>query len=76
LKDEALDRTWWKTRFGRGYGPFVRQTAEWMNKQANKQTNKNGMIHTKLKLSINITGGPNAGTLMLRHVMYTLITVS
>jgi hypothetical protein len=31
LKEEALDRTLWKTRFGRGYGPVVRQTAEWMN---------------------------------------------
>jgi hypothetical protein len=28
LKDEALDRTVWRTRFGRGYGPVVRQTAE------------------------------------------------
>jgi hypothetical protein len=28
LKDEALDRTLWRTRFGRGYGPVVRQTAE------------------------------------------------
>jgi hypothetical protein len=31
LKDEALDRTLWRTRFGRGYGPVLRQTAEWMN---------------------------------------------
>jgi hypothetical protein len=28
LKDEALDRTLWRTRFGRGYGPVVRQTTE------------------------------------------------
>jgi hypothetical protein len=28
LKKEALDRTLWRTRFGRGYGPVVRQTAE------------------------------------------------
>jgi hypothetical protein len=28
LKEEALDCTLWKTRFGRGYGPLVRQTAE------------------------------------------------
>jgi hypothetical protein len=28
LKEEALDRTQWKTRFGRGYGPVVRQTTE------------------------------------------------
>jgi hypothetical protein len=31
LKEEALDRTLWRTRCGRGYGPVVRQTAEWMN---------------------------------------------
>jgi hypothetical protein len=26
LREEALDRTVWRTGFGRGYGPFVRQT--------------------------------------------------
>ena len=30
LKEEALDRTLWRTRFGSGYGLVVRQTAEWM----------------------------------------------
>jgi hypothetical protein len=30
LKEEALDRTLWRTRFGTGYGPVVRQTTEWM----------------------------------------------
>jgi hypothetical protein len=28
LKKEALDRTAWRTRFGRGYGPVLRQTTE------------------------------------------------
>jgi hypothetical protein len=28
LKEEALDRTLWRTRFGRGYELVVRQTAE------------------------------------------------
>jgi hypothetical protein len=28
LKEEALDLTLWRTRFGRGYGPVVRQTTE------------------------------------------------
>jgi hypothetical protein len=28
FKEEALDRTMSRTRFGRGYGPVVRQTAE------------------------------------------------
>jgi hypothetical protein len=31
LQEEALDRTLWRTRFGRGYGPVGRQTTEWMN---------------------------------------------
>ena len=26
LKEEALDRTMWSARFGRGFGPVVRQT--------------------------------------------------
>jgi hypothetical protein len=30
LKEEALDRTMWRTGFGRGFGPVVRQTAKWM----------------------------------------------
>jgi hypothetical protein len=29
LKEEALDRNLWRTHFGRGYGPVVRQTTEW-----------------------------------------------
>jgi len=28
LKEEALDRTMWSDRFGRGFGPVVRQTAK------------------------------------------------
>jgi hypothetical protein len=28
LKEEAVDRTLWRTRFGRGCGHVVRQTAE------------------------------------------------
>jgi hypothetical protein len=28
LKVEALDRTVWRARFGRGFGPVVRQTAK------------------------------------------------
>jgi hypothetical protein len=31
LKEEALDRTMWRARFERGYGPVVRQTAKLMN---------------------------------------------
>jgi hypothetical protein len=28
LKKEALDRTMWRARFGRGFGPVVRQTTK------------------------------------------------
>ena len=28
LKEEALDRTMWRARFGRGFEPVVRQTAK------------------------------------------------
>ena len=28
LKEEALDRTMWSARFGRGFGPVVRKTAK------------------------------------------------
>jgi len=28
LKEEALDRTCWRTGFGRDHGPVIRQTAE------------------------------------------------
>jgi len=31
LKEEALDRSMWRSRFGRGFGPVVRQTTKWMN---------------------------------------------
>jgi hypothetical protein len=30
LKEEALDRTMLTARFGRGFGPVVRQTDRWM----------------------------------------------
>jgi hypothetical protein len=28
VKEEVLDGTMWRTRFGRGYGPVVRQSTE------------------------------------------------
>ena len=31
LKEEALNRTMWRNRFGGGFGPIVRQNTEWMN---------------------------------------------
>jgi len=34
MNEEALDRTNLRTRFGRSYGPVVRQTAWWWCKSA------------------------------------------
>jgi len=34
MKEEALDHTMWRARFGRGLGPVVRQTAKWMNEHS------------------------------------------
>ena len=34
LKEEALDSSVWTARFGRGFGPVVRQTAKRMNEYA------------------------------------------
>ena len=28
LKEEALDRTMWRARFGRSFGPLIRQTTK------------------------------------------------
>jgi len=31
LKEEALDRSMWRNRFGGGFGPVVRLNTEWMH---------------------------------------------
>jgi hypothetical protein len=51
LKEEALDRTMWRARFGRGFGPVVRQTTEWMNCQ------KPRVCKTSVKLRQRIPHG-------------------
>ena len=35
MKEEALDRTMWRNRFGGGFEPVVRQNTEWMNEYNN-----------------------------------------
>jgi hypothetical protein len=35
MKEEVLDRTIWRARFGRGFGPVLRQTTEGMNVEKN-----------------------------------------
>jgi hypothetical protein len=42
LKEEALDRTLWRTRFGRGYGPIVKQTTDRMNIKGSHRTRIRG----------------------------------
>jgi hypothetical protein len=38
LKEKALDHTMWRARFGRGFGPVVRQTTKWMNTEDGTRT--------------------------------------
>ena len=40
LKEETLDRTVWRTHFGRGYRPVVRKTTEWMSTSYDKFCDK------------------------------------
>jgi hypothetical protein len=35
LKEETLDRTMWRARFERGFGPVVRQITKWINRTGN-----------------------------------------
>jgi hypothetical protein len=46
LKEEALDRTMWRARFGRGFGPVIRQTTELMNEFNPNRHNSNRNIMT------------------------------
>jgi hypothetical protein len=41
-KEEALDRTMWRARFERGFGPVVRQTAKGMNYGPSQNTERAG----------------------------------
>jgi hypothetical protein len=36
LKEEGQDRNLWRIDYGRGYGPVVQQTTEWMNEWKNE----------------------------------------
>jgi len=49
LKEKTLDDTLWRTRFGRGYGPVVRQTTERMKERMNV-TEFFWIIHTRFGL--------------------------
>ena len=45
LKEEALDRTMWRPRFGRGFGPVVRQTNKWRKEPIKKYEMGRGTWH-------------------------------
>jgi hypothetical protein len=49
LKEEALRRTVWRTRFGRGCGRVVRQTTEWVCKILVASPCRNYTIHKSLR---------------------------
>ena len=40
LKEKAPDRALWRTRFGRGCGPLVRESIEWMFEYTNERLNE------------------------------------
>ena len=40
MKEEALDRVVWTARFGRGFGPVVRQTAKLINEYSVIQSSR------------------------------------
>jgi hypothetical protein len=49
LKEEALDRTMWRARFGTGFGSVVRQTTKWnyiMVKLRKKETSTRGLEYS------------------------------
>jgi hypothetical protein len=68
FKEEALNRTVWRARFGIGFGPVVRQTTEWMNQYwcNSSLTGKRkcwNFRQTNLKWSVDL----NDYALNLRH---------
>ena len=42
MKEEALDRTLWRTAFGRGYGPIARQATKLINECLMRLSAANG----------------------------------
>ena len=50
LKEEALDRTMWRNRFGGGFRPVVRQNNEWMNTNVYSLCDNYSIINTEWKI--------------------------
>jgi hypothetical protein len=42
----------WRARFGRGFGPVVRQTAKWINKNKQDKRELTEISHLKIKNQI------------------------
>jgi hypothetical protein len=55
LKEKALDRTVWRTRFGKGYGPVLRQTTGLMNDLKNLEHSVVQDYRSKATIKTNIT---------------------
>ena len=65
LKEEALDRTMWRARFGRGFGTVVRQTCEWMNELAHRSSSSPSIWSKMLINTFTLTWTPtNLSTLI------------
>ena len=58
LKEEALDRTVWRARFGRGFGPVVRQISIW-----NEWTITHAIQHNALPVNECVIFSLNAITI-------------
>ena len=58
LKEEALDCTMWRARFGRGFGPVLRQTTIFMNDSLRKNRNV-------LKCDLHVMPYPSESALFL-----------
>jgi hypothetical protein len=51
LKEEALDRTMWRNRFGRGFGPVVSRTEYILNEGMNEA---HLLIYIKIHVCLNL----------------------
>jgi hypothetical protein len=52
LKDGSLDRTVWRARFGRGFGPVVRQTNKCINDLVTLLTTRGSRITSYVRVVV------------------------
>jgi hypothetical protein len=65
LKKEALDRTMCRARFGRGFGPVVRQTAKWIRGMLLHKT-----LYYRSITNHNFVKKPTSVSKLTRQAMY------